>query len=122
MAKGRPHGKLPLSRPYNNTLREQRKYFANAKKALQEIRLLEEIAAKPIRIKKKDNSSRARPKHIRRAEAREGLLPVDRVCPECKNIVLKSRQWVIKKQYTICLSCERYRNPPNKKHNGVENE
>ena len=46
-----------------------------------------------------------RPRAQRRAEARAKLLPTDRRCPECQQIVVNSRSWVVKDGVVICRSC-----------------
>jgi len=51
------------------------------------------------------------PEHKSRKERRRKIrnydLPKDRRCPDCGQIKLKSRQWVIKDGIVTCLGCWR---------------
>lgn len=59
-------------------------------------RTLEEIRREP-RV--------GRPRSERRREARERKLPLDRRCPECGRVRLRSRQWVCVDGVAKCKSC-----------------
>lgn len=60
-----------------------------------------------LRAEEPKERREGRPLAERRAEAREAALPADRVCPLCRALKLKSRQWVVTKEGPICLSCHR---------------
>lgn len=46
-----------------------------------------------------------KPRSERRRERRDKSLPTDRVCPLCKGVKLKSRQWVVVNGRAMCKSC-----------------
>lgn len=48
-----------------------------------------------------------RPRRERRREARERLLPTDRMCPKCGRVFLRSRQWVERNGVMQCVGCDR---------------
>ncbi len=53
---------------------------------------------------KQDTRTR-RTRKERRAATREVLLPADRVCPRCTDVVTSSRRWVVKDGIIVCKSC-----------------
>lgn len=53
------------------------------------------------------NHKKGRPRKIRREEARLAILPADRICPVCGELVLESRRWVDEPASIMCLKCYR---------------
>lgn len=49
--------------------------------------------------------SEGRSRKVRRQKKRESLLPQDRICPECGDMVLQSRRWVVKEKRVVCRRC-----------------
>lgn len=78
--------------PYNKK-KELQQDFRKLRKQLEESR-------------KKEPES-GRPRYVRRAEAREASLPMDRTCPLCGCVKLLSRQWVLRGRRAVCLTCWR---------------
>lgn len=83
-----------MARKYNAKYRRLKALMRDLKRTL-------ELADKPVR--------EGRPRRVRRAENRSGELPRDRKCPVCKELKLKSRQWVVKHGIVCCVSCYRIR-------------
>ena len=52
-----------------------------------------------------DERQEGKPRRERRLAARLRALPVDRKCQHCRQIKLKSRQWVIRDDFVGCRSC-----------------
>lgn len=79
---------------YDMRLRKLRQEFRAAKQRLEE---REKREPKPESEKRKK----------RRYRQRRAAIPQDRTCPECNEVKINSRQWVVTEAFAVCLSCYR---------------
>lgn len=92
-----------MSRKYDNSLRKQRAWLRSLRDTLRDIKRREGKGPRKTHVKREQG----RPLKERRAARREKMLPKDRVCPVCRNVFIKSRQWVVRNGIASCITCDR---------------